>query len=522
MNTLAAIALLLPPVCMALALVSRRGGLLLILAPLPLIALGLAGEGAVNPPLLLPGCGFAVDEVSRPLLLLAGVGWALAGAFAAASVKQHARSFAAWWLLTLTGQAMALLALDMGSFYAGYALMSLSAYGLVVHSRSAEALRAGRVYIVLALFGEALILAGMLAIGGAHGNADFAALANVNAGAAHLLLFAGFAVKLGVVPLHVWLPLAHPVAPAPASAILSGLLVKAGLLGMLRFAPPGTLPWPEIIMALGLFTAAYGALVGLTQPRLKTVLAYSTVSQMGIALLAFGMFQSVGAAALPALVLFALHTGMNKIALFIAAGHRMERRWPRLLFVLPAAALAGLPLTTGMLAKSMLKGPMSGAWATALGLSSVLTTVLLLHAYTLARNKQDGRASPHWAWIIAVAAGIALPWGWALARGMELPGLGAAWDGAWPVALGIVIYLFGRRWSMKLLEGDLVAAIEPALAFALKPLKFALKRWADWEPALPRLWLNARHARRIESELSRLPAAGLCLLLILIGLLALL
>src|SRR5690606_31512805 len=106
------------------------------------------------------------------------------------------------------------------------------------------------------------------------------------------LLLTGFAVKIGVVPLHIWLPLAHPVAPVPASAILSGVLVKAGLLGALRTVPEeafGSSGATTVLLALGLVTALYGVVAGLGQARLKTVLAYSTVSQMGLLFVALAL-----------------------------------------------------------------------------------------------------------------------------------------------------------------------------------------------------------------------------------------
>lgn len=251
------LALLAPWAGLGLASARRGCGLAMVLAPLPLLVLALLGEGAVNASRLLLGLSFAVDDVNRPLLLLAGLGWGLAGAFAASRIGQARERFARFWFLVLAGQAWLLLAADLAGFYAGYLLMTLAAFGLVVHTGSAEAWRAGRVYLVLALAGEALVLAGVLLLAGEHGNAGLADLSGVIPGPVAGLLFAGFAVKLGLVPAHVWLPLAHPVAPVPASAILSGVLVKAGLLGMLRLVPGGAIE-PVVLLAFGLLTAAWG------------------------------------------------------------------------------------------------------------------------------------------------------------------------------------------------------------------------------------------------------------------------
>jgi formate hydrogenlyase subunit 3/multisubunit Na+/H+ antiporter MnhD subunit len=524
MNWLIALALLLPLVSLAALARPRLLAPALALAPLPLVLLGAIGDAQARLPLMLLGSEFATDAVNRPLLLLAGVGWSLAGAFVAASVDERRRSFCAFWLLALAGQCAALLGGDLASFYLGYVVMTLAAYGLVVHERSGEAWRAGRVYLVLALAGEALILSGLLMLGARHGNADFASLyAAPPAVLPSILLLIGFAVKLGVVPLHVWLPLAHPVAPVPASAVLSGVLVKAGLLGMLRFVPAEMLPAPDLLLAIGLFTAAFGALVGLAQTRLKTVLAYSTVSQMGLAFAGLAGTHAAGAGALAALGLFAAHHGLNKIALFLAAGHRVSGRLAWLLFLLPAASLAGLPFTSGALAKLALKDALdtagAGPWLVALSLSSVLTTMLLLHAFALARARVKGRANAHPAWIGAVAAGVLLPW-WLAADATRSYAFGFApiFDALWPIVLGAIAYAALRRLlpRLRMPEGDLVVLMEAA---ARRPLGATVRigaAWGRWEPRAPDFRPDREKLRHIESQLGHLPIAGLCMLLILV------
>src|SRR5690606_7309656 len=99
------------------------------------------------------------------------------------------------------------------------------------------------------------------------------------------LVLAGFGIKAGALPLHVWLPLAHPAAPTPASAVLSGAMIKAGLLGWLRFLPLGlvALPgWAALLMVLGVVAVFFGAAAGAVQQDAKAVLAYSSISQMGL------------------------------------------------------------------------------------------------------------------------------------------------------------------------------------------------------------------------------------------------
>lgn len=523
MSPLLAIALLAAPLAALLLMRPRWLAPALVLAPLPLLVLGMVGEGEGRAAQLLFDTRFLVDEINRPLLLLAGAGWSLAGAFVGAAVETRRRAFAGFWLLTLAGQAQALLAADIAGFYLGYVTVTLGIYGLVIHARRREAWRAGRVYLVLAFAGEAAVLSGLLLLAAAHGNAGFAALAQwlgeEGGGVASWLLLAGFALKLGVVPLHLWLPLAHPVAPVPASAVLSGVLVKIGLLGMLRFAPPQSLAPGDGLFVLGFFAAAYGALVGLTQWRLKVVLAYSTISQAGLALIGFAAVQAGGGtAALAALGLFALHHGLNKIALFLAAGHRLDGWTARALFVLPAASLAGLPLTSGALAKLALKNCASG-WGFALSLSSVLTTLLLLHAWRLARAQQSGRSRPHVAWAGAVVAGVALPW-W-LAGAAALPqAAGALFDGLWPPLLGAAIFiaLRGRVSAPRIPEGDLVVPLERLAVSAARGFATIGRGWRQAWPPLVNWRPAAERLRRVDATLARLPVAGIALLLALMAL----
>lgn len=527
------LALLLPLVAQLFA-GGRARLAALILAPLPLLVLALQDAGDARAAHLLLGLSFAVDGMNRPLLLLAGLGWMLAGA-AASRVARAPVRFSRFWLLVLAGQAWLLLAADLAGFYGGYLMMTLAAFGLVVHAGTAQAWRAGRVYLVLALAGEALVLAGVLLVAGVHGNASLAAIAGDVPGTAGLLLLAGFAVKLGQVPVHVWLPVAHPVAPVPASAVLSGVLVKAGLLGMLRLVPPDAVA-PGALLALGLLTALWGALAGLCQRRLKTVLAYSTVSQMGLVMAAFAALQASGPVVLPVLGVLVLHHGLNKVALFLAAGGQVgASRWRGLLFALPALSLAGLPLATGQVAKDGLKSAFAGAgWESvatlALPLSSLLTALLLLHAWSLARADRPaglGDVRPvHPAWPLAVLAGLAVPWAWAVAHDgaadWSAPALVA---GLLPLLLAPairgVLARFAPLARTRLPEGDLLGLVEPAGRRLVRLLARGLDAWSALDWRKPAVWPAAATLAAIESRLGRLPVAG-GLLLLLVALLAVL
>ncbi|MDP3317738.1 MAG: proton-conducting transporter membrane subunit, partial [Bosea sp. (in: a-proteobacteria)] len=275
--------------CLSRAFRSRVPGLLW-LAPLPalLAALWLPAGTAVSFPVPFRMV-LALDQPGAILLGGAAFLWSAAGAYAASYLrgKPGLTGFCVWWLLTLAGSLGVLIVADIAGFYLLFTLASLSAYGLVAHEQTDAARRAGLVYMVLALLGEAFLLFAfvMLAAGLPDPNPLIADAVAALPGSPMrdgivALLMLGFALKMGLIPLHVWLPLAHPAAPMPASAVLSGVLVKAGVIGLVRFLPfEAPLPtWGAILAIAGILTAYGGAALGVAQRRPKTILAYSTVS----------------------------------------------------------------------------------------------------------------------------------------------------------------------------------------------------------------------------------------------------
>lgn len=496
MNAASLTASLALPFALTLALLppaTRRLGL--VLAPLaPLPALGAAAmlpDGAVlELPWLLLGTRLGLDATGRLFLLFTALTWLAAGLYARAYLARDTRrsSFWAFFLATQAGNLGLCLALDLASFYTAYALMTFAAYGLVVHTRSAEAWRAGRVYLVMAVLGELTLIAGLMMTAHAAGSPLVADLrAATPSPLAVALVAAGLGVKVGLPLLHLWLPLAHPVAPVPASAVLSGVMLKAGLLGWLRFLPLGHATYPEIgatLLLLGLVAMFYGVAVGLAQRDLKVVLAYSSVSQMGFMTLGVGAGLTapwLWPVLLPAVELYALHHALAKSALFLGAGVALQvggRPWVLAGLALPALALAGAPLTSGWLAKAALKGGLAGLpapWAELAGmllpLAAVGTTLLMARLLWLVRS-QNGKGqaaglTPPWlAWTVV---GLVLPWGLvsALALSAEWTGLATA---TWPVLLGLVLAMIALRGSMHapaIPPGDLVVPVERLLQVLL-------------------------------------------------------
>lgn len=497
--------------------IRRRALDLLPLAPLPGLLAALLAPGerllvAPDPMRMV----LALDTPGTVLLGGASLLWLGAGLYARAYMRGDPRagSFAIWWLLTLAGSLGVFIVADVASFYLVFALASLPAFGLVVHERTQRAARAGFWYMALAMLAEAvLLLAFVLIAMGGEGNPlirdAVARLAtSPHAGLTVTLLLIGFGLKMGLVPLHVWMPLAHPVAPMPASAVLSGVIVKAGVIGLIRFLPLETgLPGVGVLLAgLGLVTAFYAVLVGITQTHTKTVLAYSTVSQMGVVAALIGAGLASAAPLTGAVAAFyALHHLLVKGALFLGVGLVATdgRRpfWIVVPMAVLALSLAGLPFTSGMLAKYAAKELMGeGALAQLAALSAAGSALLMLHFLQLlpAAAKAKPGATPAAGIVLRLAvpwagialASLALPWAlFAPVTGLspaDLFGAAAVWKAMWPLLLGGVLFLALRRWGARmpvLPEGDVVVIAEAArpavarLGNAIERADGALRQW---------------------------------------------
>ncbi len=483
--------------CLSPRLRARMPGLLAI-APVPALAAAFLspGAGVALPPALL-GLTLALDMPGAILLGTAALLWIIAGIYAAASLRGQANGgrFAAWWLLTLAGSLGVFITADLVSFYLVFAMVSLAAYGLVVDDGTPRARRAGGVYVSLAVLGEAFLLMGFVLLAAATPGSSLlihdavAALpASPWRGSTLLLLILGFGLKVGLVPGHVWMPLAYSAAPAPAAAVLSGAAVKAGVIGLIRFLPFGAaLPdWGGALAAAGLVSAFYGVAVGITQANPKTVLAYSSVSQMGLITAVLGMGLAGGnAGAVLGASLYAAHHILVKGALFLAVGvvqaGGARRLWPVLLpAAMLALSLAGLPLTGGALAKLAVKAPLGdgivGQFAT---WSAAGSTLLMLHFLArLAAAAAPAIQGPVPArivlpWLAAALASVAIPWALFLTAGSgtlsEALAPATLWAAIWPVLAGGVLAIGLRRWGRwlpRLPEGDVVVLAEGATGAA--------------------------------------------------------
>lgn len=446
--------------------------------PALLLAIFSPLEFSLHLPWLLLGTELGlVDETGRLFLLFTALLWLLSGLYAQSYLADDPgrNRFFTYFLLSMSGNFGLILAQDLASYYLFFTLMSFASYGLVIHARSTEALRAGRIYILLVLIGEVLLFAAMLLATTAAGSTKFETVrhAVLQAESGDLIIFLaliGFGIKAGMLGLHVWLPLAHPVAPTPASAVLSGAMIKAGLLGWLRFLPMGEaalLQWGEIFILLGLATTFYGVAIGLMQKDPKTLLAYSSISQMGVLAIAVGVGLTAPEtypAILTVITLYAMHHGLSKGALFLGVGvmglsSDRQRRWVWLALFLPALALAGAPLTSGMLAKALLKTQVASApaqWVPALEVllvCSAVATTLLVGRFLLLLSMPKLRASDKplpagvlWPWVMLILSAITLPW-------FIVSDTTVSWSAStlvgslWPVLLGIVLTGLAIKWT---------------------------------------------------------------------------
>ena len=510
-------------------------------APLPALVLAVTAPAGtvVEAPWFLLGSRFGLDETGRVFLLLTALVWLLAGWFARGYMAGDAARarFRGFFLVTQAGNLGLCLSLDAGTFYLSFALMTFAAYGLVVHSGSAEARRAGAVYLVMAVLGEGALLAGILLMT-QPGVAtwDFATLATGPVGGmAASLVIVGFGIKAGLPLLHLWLPLAHPVAPVPASAVLSGVMLKAGVLGWLRFLSVGAEAMPAVgtvLMVAGLAGMFFGVVAGLAQRDPKVLLAYSSISQMGFLALGVGAGLAVpGVWPLlwPAVALYALHHALAKSALFLGVGavdRHGANRVTLALLALPALALAGAPLTSGMLAKLALKGgivdlPEPWPWVLTmlLPVAAIGTALLMLRLFVLLGSRKPsggparGLLLP---WTLLVAAGAVLPW-WQAGitdKALEPGGLVAA---LWPVAVALLVAWAASRWRgawPAIPPGDLV--VWPERAISRWRARRPRVRSGVGERGLPRL--NPRFLRHAEHGLGQWGvASALWLVLLIVG-----
>ncbi len=288
--------------------------------------------------------------------------------------------------LTLIGTLGVFLAKDLAMLFMFFEWMSLASYLLVAHDEKKETMRAAQTYLFVAVAGGLVLLMGIMLFYHVTGTLVLADMkeavdhaAPEQQGkilAAGVCMLIGFGAKAGLFPLHIWLPKAHPVAPAPASAILSGMLTKTGIYGILLvstrlFYHDGQ--WGVMLVILGIVTMLLGAVLALFSNNIKKTLACSSVSQIGFISVGMGMINLLGhenTLAVKGTVMHMVNHSMLKLVLFMSAGvifmnlHKLDindirgfgRKKPllKLAFFTGAAGLGGIPLWNGYASKTLL------------------------------------------------------------------------------------------------------------------------------------------------------------------------
>lgn len=338
------------------------------------------------------GLHFELDGFRLIYLAVALLMWSVSGVFSLeymAHYKKKGQYYLFFWA-TFFATAGVFLSADFYTTFIFFEIMSFTSYVWVAFDEKKESLRAAQTYLAVAVIGGMVMLMGMFLLYDLCGTLRFdelkTAAGEILSGSKRVRLYAagglllfGFGAKAGCFPLHIWLPKAHPVAPAPASALLSGILTKTGIFGIIvvSFGLFGAdRAWGFFIACLGLITMFLGALLALFSVNLKRTLACSSVSQIGFILTGIGMgclLQAAGednSLAVRGAFLHMVNHSLFKLVLFLCAAavymnlHELElnkirgfgRKKPALMFcfLMGAFGISGMPLWSGYISKTLL------------------------------------------------------------------------------------------------------------------------------------------------------------------------
>jgi multicomponent Na+:H+ antiporter subunit D len=506
--------------------------------------------GGWTPPL---GVALRADGLSVVMLTITAVVISAVGVFARADFSTpaglvEARAPFAFWILLLAIWAAlnaVFLAVDLFTLYVALELLTFAAVPLVSLDGRAETLQAALRYLLFALLGSVLYLVGTALLYGSYGTLDIVLLSQrVHAEpavfVAAALMTVGLLAKTALFPLHLWLPPAHAGAPTAASAVLSALVVKGSFFIVVRLwfeVMPG-LPGvaaAQLLAALGAAAIVFGSVLALRQQRLKLLIAYSTLAQIGYLFLMFPLAFSAGSAqlesggALAGGLLQTISHATAKAAMFMSAGliyaalghdriaglAGIARALPMSVFVFALAGLAliGVPPSGAYLAKELLLQAATGTgqwwWAVAIQAGGILTSsyvvLVLAHALMPADQPVTSRVR-----LSRIGQAAAL----ALALCSLLLGL-VSWQAYLPVT-------HGTTPTPTMLQA-LSSSVWPVLGGVA--LAILLGRWGDPSPRIFATIGAARRAalilssgiERSDGVLRQWPAAGLCMLVLAIA-----
>ena len=357
--------------------------------------------GLFSQSILIGGLHFTADGFRVVYGLITLWMWALTTLFSFeyfAHEKRHLKRYWVFTILTFIATEGVMFSADLMTSFVFFEILSLTSFTWVIHEETPEAIRAAKTYFFIAIIGGLILFMGLGLMSYTAGTLEYSGLREAIAAsrypkltfAAGVCILFGFGAKAGMFPLHIWLPKAHPVAPSPASALLSGILTKVGVFGILMTAVPGFLgdtAFGWIILVAGTVTMALGAVIALFSVNLKRTLACSSMSQIGFILVGIGTLVLISAFAETGgeaghlareaaefshngLILHMVNHSLLKLTLFMAAGvfvmklhaidlndirgYGRKKPWLFIPFTLGALGISGVPFFNGYISKTLL------------------------------------------------------------------------------------------------------------------------------------------------------------------------
>lgn len=364
------------------------GGIAGILASLPVMLSGQGVGFGVDGP--FPFAHFIVrfDPFAAFMVFVISLLVVVCAIYSLSYVREY-EGRGAWamgfFMNTFIASMVALVVIDNAFYFLiFFEMMSLASYFLVIFDQDEEAVSAGFLYFLIAHAGSVLIMAAFFILYSLSGSLDFASFRNLHlsgplASVVFLLAFFGFGAKAGMVPLHGWLPRAHPAAPSHISALMSGVMVKIGVFGIIKVGidllGATTAWWGLVVLGFGAVSAVLGVLYALAEKDIKRLLAYSSVENIGIILMGVGVGMIGIATQHPVLAALGLLAGfyhllnhaMFKGLLFLGAGSILYRThtknmeklgglaktmpWTAMTFLVGAMAISALPPLNGFVSE---------------------------------------------------------------------------------------------------------------------------------------------------------------------------
>lgn len=332
------------------------------------------------------GISLKLDGFRAMYASIAGLMWMMTTIFTKEYFAHYSHKvrYMAFVLITAGATVGVFLSADLYTTFIYFEIMSFASYAMVAHDQNKEALKAAETYIAVAIIGGMVMLMGLFLLHNMTGTLEISKLFEAVHGIedktmlfiSGCLMLVGFGAKAGLYPLHIWLPKAHPVAPAPASALLSGILTKSGVYGMLVISMEifrEDTTWAFLILVLGVITMLLGAILAVFSTNLKRTLACSSMSQIGFISVGLAMCIFLGhhnALAARGTILHMVNHSLIKLLLFMVAGviymniHKLDlndiqgygRNKPLLqvLFLVGALGISGIPMFNGYVSKTLI------------------------------------------------------------------------------------------------------------------------------------------------------------------------